>query len=121
MTFAFVVLLSAFLLPTRVHERYVYYCIPFVTALAVDDAPGGRRSWYVAGRDGGDAVAPLRERDAGVVRAVGRGGARCAVGALRAGPTRCWRAVPTPGTDGGEAETGAAAPSPPAGGAEANS
>jgi hypothetical protein len=30
------VLLSAFLLPTRVHERYVYYCIPFVTALAVE-------------------------------------------------------------------------------------
>jgi hypothetical protein len=29
-------LLSAFLLPTRVHERYVYYCVPFVTALAVD-------------------------------------------------------------------------------------
>ena len=39
-TFAFVVLLSTFLLPTRVHERYVYYCIPFVTALAVD-----RRAW----------------------------------------------------------------------------
>jgi len=34
--FAFAVLLSAFLLPTRVHERYVYYCVPFVTALAVD-------------------------------------------------------------------------------------
>jgi hypothetical protein len=34
-TFAFIVVLSAFLLPTRVHERYVYYCIPFVTALAV--------------------------------------------------------------------------------------
>ena len=39
-TFAFVVLLSAFLLPTRVHERYVYYCIPFVTALAVQ-----HRAW----------------------------------------------------------------------------
>jgi hypothetical protein len=38
--FAFVVLLCAFLLPTRVHERYVYYCIPFVTALAVQ-----RRAW----------------------------------------------------------------------------
>jgi hypothetical protein len=34
------VLLSAFLLPTRVHERYVYYCVPFVTALAVE-----RRAW----------------------------------------------------------------------------
>jgi hypothetical protein len=40
-TFAFLVLLSAFLLPTRVHERYVYYCIPFVTALAAD-----RRAWW---------------------------------------------------------------------------
>ena len=39
-TFAFLVLLSAFLLPTRVHERYVYYCIPLVTALAAD-----RRAW----------------------------------------------------------------------------
>ena len=38
--FAFVVLLSAFLLPTRVHERYVYYCVPLVTALAVH-----RRAW----------------------------------------------------------------------------
>jgi hypothetical protein len=40
--FAFVVLLAAFLLPTRVHERYVYYCMPFVTALAV-----GRPAWRV--------------------------------------------------------------------------
>jgi Gpi18-like mannosyltransferase len=39
-TFAFVVLLSAFLLPTRAHERYVYYCVPFLTALAV-----ARRPW----------------------------------------------------------------------------
>jgi hypothetical protein len=32
--FAFAALLAAFLFPTRVHERYVYYAIPFVTALA---------------------------------------------------------------------------------------
>jgi hypothetical protein len=34
--FAFAVLLSAFVLPTRVHERYVYYAVPFVTVLAVE-------------------------------------------------------------------------------------
>jgi hypothetical protein len=39
--FAFVVLLSAFLLPTRVHERYVYYCVPIATALACH-----RRAWW---------------------------------------------------------------------------
>lgn len=31
----FVVLLAAFVLPTSVHERYIYYCIPFLIALAV--------------------------------------------------------------------------------------
>ena len=41
MAFAFVVLLSAFLLPTRVHERYVYYCVPIATALACH-----RRAWW---------------------------------------------------------------------------
>jgi Gpi18-like mannosyltransferase len=31
----FVILLAAFVLPTSVHERYIYYCIPFLIALAV--------------------------------------------------------------------------------------
>lgn len=31
----FVILLAAFTLPTSVHERYVYYCVPFVIALAM--------------------------------------------------------------------------------------
>ncbi|MBU0638235.1 MAG: hypothetical protein KKB50_05165 [Planctomycetes bacterium] len=30
----FVILLAAFALPISVHERYIYYCIPFVIALA---------------------------------------------------------------------------------------
>jgi hypothetical protein len=30
--FAAIVLLAAFVLPTRVHERYVYYCLPFLIA-----------------------------------------------------------------------------------------
>ena len=30
----FVILLAAFTLPISVHERYIYYCIPFVIALA---------------------------------------------------------------------------------------
>lgn len=38
--YAFVVMLCAFVLPTRVHERYIYLCIPFVIALAVH-----RRVW----------------------------------------------------------------------------
>jgi hypothetical protein len=29
--------LAAFLLPTSVHERYIYYCIPFLMALALAD------------------------------------------------------------------------------------
>ena len=32
---AFMITLAAFVLPTRVHERYIYYCIPFVIALSV--------------------------------------------------------------------------------------
>lgn len=32
---AMLVLLAAFALPTGVHERYIYYCIPFAIALAV--------------------------------------------------------------------------------------
>lgn len=31
----FVILLAAFVLPTSVHERYIYYCLPFLIALAV--------------------------------------------------------------------------------------
>jgi hypothetical protein len=31
----FAVMLAAFALPTSVHERYVYYCLPFLIALAV--------------------------------------------------------------------------------------
>lgn len=31
---AFLVMLAAFALPTRVHERYIYYCLPFAVALA---------------------------------------------------------------------------------------
>jgi hypothetical protein len=31
----FVILLAAFVLPISVHERYIYYCIPFLIALAV--------------------------------------------------------------------------------------
>jgi hypothetical protein len=40
---AFLVSFAAFVLPTRVHERYVYYCIPFAIALAVH-----RRAWVPA-------------------------------------------------------------------------
>ena len=32
---AFLVTLAAFTLPTAVHERYIYYCIPFLIALAL--------------------------------------------------------------------------------------
>lgn len=32
--FAFLVLLGAFVWPTRVHERYFYYCLPFLIAMA---------------------------------------------------------------------------------------
>ncbi len=39
---AMLVLLAAFTLPTSVHERYVYYCIPFAIALAVS-----RPRWIV--------------------------------------------------------------------------
>ncbi len=38
----FVILLAAFVLPTSVHERYIYYCIPFLIALAVHE-----RKWIV--------------------------------------------------------------------------
>lgn len=38
----FVILLAAFVLPTSVHERYIYYCIPFLVALAVHE-----RKWIV--------------------------------------------------------------------------
>ncbi len=31
---AFLITLAAFVLPTRAHERYIYYCIPFALALA---------------------------------------------------------------------------------------
>jgi hypothetical protein len=31
----FVILLAAFVLPISVHERYIYYCIPFLIALAI--------------------------------------------------------------------------------------
>lgn len=37
--FAALVLLAAFVLPTRVHERYIYYCIPFLIAAAFRFAP----------------------------------------------------------------------------------
>lgn len=37
---AFLVAFCAFMLPTRVHERYIYLCIPFLIALAVH-----RRVW----------------------------------------------------------------------------
>lgn len=30
--FTFLVMLAAFILPTRVHERYIYYCLPFLFA-----------------------------------------------------------------------------------------
>jgi hypothetical protein len=33
--FAFVVMFAAFVLPTRVHERYIYYCLPFLVSSAV--------------------------------------------------------------------------------------
>lgn len=33
--FAFMVMLCAFMLPTRVHERYIFLCIPFVIALSM--------------------------------------------------------------------------------------
>jgi len=32
---AYLVLFASFLLPTKVHERYIYFCIPFLIALAV--------------------------------------------------------------------------------------
>jgi len=34
---AFIVMLAAFTLPTSVHERYIYYCLPFLIALAVHE------------------------------------------------------------------------------------
>ena len=34
---AFLVTFAAFVLPTRVHERYIYYCLPFAIALAAVD------------------------------------------------------------------------------------
>lgn len=34
---AFLVMLAAFVLPTRVHERYIYYALPFLIALAAVD------------------------------------------------------------------------------------
>lgn len=37
--FAALVLLAAFVLPTRVHERYIYYCIPFLIAAAFQFTP----------------------------------------------------------------------------------
>ena len=37
---SFLVLFCTFLLPTRAHERYIYFCIPFAIALAVL-----RKSW----------------------------------------------------------------------------
>jgi Gpi18-like mannosyltransferase len=37
---AFLITFCAFMLPTRVHERYIYLCIPFLIALAVH-----RRVW----------------------------------------------------------------------------
>jgi Gpi18-like mannosyltransferase len=33
----FVILLAAFVLPTSVHERYIYYCMPVLIALAVHE------------------------------------------------------------------------------------
>ena len=33
----FIVMLAAFTLPTSVHERYIYYCLPFAIALAVHE------------------------------------------------------------------------------------
>ncbi len=33
--FAFMVMLCAFMLPTRVHERYIFLCIPFAIALSM--------------------------------------------------------------------------------------
>ena len=35
MTCAYLITLAAFVLPTGVHERYIYYCIPLAIALAV--------------------------------------------------------------------------------------
>lgn len=34
---AFLIMLAAFALPTSVHERYVYYCVPFCIALALHE------------------------------------------------------------------------------------
>jgi hypothetical protein len=34
LVFACLVLMAAFVLPTRVHERYAYFCIPFLIAMA---------------------------------------------------------------------------------------
>ncbi len=39
---AAVTMLAAFALPTRVHERYVYFCIPFLVAM------GALRPWWMA-------------------------------------------------------------------------
>jgi len=110
-TFAFVVMLSAFLLPTRVHERYVYYCIPFVTALAV-----GHRAWrpvLVAMSLVGTAemLSHLFVSAAPASLAVSGTAALIAIAALPWSYGAIARAE-----GGGEAETGAAAPSPPAGG-----
>jgi hypothetical protein len=105
-TFAFLVLLSAFLLPTRVHERYVYYCVPFVTALAVDRR-AWRVTWAVVSLVGtAEMLSHLFVSESPGSFTVSGAAALCAVLAL---PWSYGVLALAPGVE--EAETGAAAPS----------
>jgi len=115
-TFAFAVLLSAFLLPTRVHERYVYYCIPFATALAVQ-----RRAWWVPWM-AMSVVGTLEMLSHLFVSATPASFAVTGAAAIVATTMLPWTyGVLALAPVEEEAETGAAAPSPLAGGAEGKS
>lgn len=101
--FAFLVLLSAFLLPTRVHERYVYYCIPFVAALAVE-----RRAWRLV-LVAMSLVGTVEMLSHLFVSATPESFAVSGTVALIAVAMLPWSyGVIAQGSDGGEAETGAA-------------
>lgn len=112
-TFGFVVLLSAFLLPTRVHERYVFYALPFLTALAAH-----QRAWRVPWLGltlvgTAEMLSHLWVAPTLPSFAVSGAAAVAALGTL----LWTYGVLLWPPVEEG-AETGAAAPSPPAGGAE---
>jgi hypothetical protein len=105
--FAFAVLLSAFLLPTRVHERYVYYCIPFLTALVVVDPRSWRGPFVVMTLVGtAEMLSHLLVSPAPASFAVTGAAALAAVGVL----PWTWGVLALAPAMEEEAETGAAAP-----------